>query len=549
MPFVYSLRREAIRCESSDREVHVTALVGEARALRDVQGNARVPRPYWRCGARLAAMEQVIRLAGHVPGEMARREPYVYLPFAVPVGARRIDVSYSYGEPVTAPFGMGPGNSVDIGVFDSRGHESLIAPGFRGWSGTARREFFITPEEATPGYIKGALFPGEWNVVLGMARLEPEGVRYEVVVRVQVDSAVAGDPSSESSTSRSDGTSFEYLPPRRAGRMSGVASASVAAPGGGQWLKGDLHCHTVHSDGANTVREMVEHAVELGLDFLAITDHNTNTHHAELDAISDLSIVLIPGEEVTTYWGHANTWGLREWTEFRCYTEETMRSLLEHVRARGAMLSINHAKCVGPPWLFRGWEGFPAMEVWQAPWRHYNFESLEKWDGLLQRGERLVAVGGSDVHSIPPAAPRHPHGLAEPTTWVYASEATEGGVLSAIQAGRVFVTDSPRSPTHLALYADEDGDGRFGKMMGDTVAPQRTRFRVEVTAGREKRLWIVADGEPLDIVPIETDDARVEFTVDMSRYGYVRAELRGYRGRPERGEVVWGMTNPMWSGK
>lgn len=477
-------------------------------------------------------MEQTIRLEGFVPGEQARRDPYVYLPFQVPAGARRVHVSYSYSEPVNAPFGMGAGNTVDIGVFDSRGREFLSAPGFRGWSGGARREFFISPEEATPGYIKGALFPGEWNVVLGMARLEPEGVRYAVDVRVETDGAPPSDPVARGSS------------PERG--EAAVASAPIAAPGEGRWMKGDLHCHTLHSDGANTVREIVEHAVGLGLDFLAITDHNTNTHHAELDAITDLPIVLIPGEEVTTYWGHANTWGLREWVEYRCYTEETMRSVLEHLRARGAMLSINHAKCIGPPWLFRGWEGFPAMEVWQAPWRFYNFESLERWDGLLQGGQRVVAVGGSDVHAIPPAAPRHPHGLAEPTTWVYASEASEGGVLSALRAGRAFITDSPRSPTHLALYADEDGDGRYEKMMGDEVSPGRVRFRAEVTAGREKRLWVVADGETLDIVPIEEDDARVEFTVDMSRHRYVRAELRGWRGRPERGEVVWALTNPVW---
>jgi hypothetical protein len=99
----------------------------------------------------------------------------------------------------------------------------------------------------------------------------------------------------------------------------------------------------------------------------------------------------------------------------------------------------------------------------------------------------------------------------------------------------------------VVLLADEDGDGRYEKMMGDEVAPERTRFRAEVTAGREKRLWVVADGEVLDIVPIEEDDARVEFTVDMSRHRYLRAELRGYRGRPERGEVVWGLGNPVFS--
>ena len=494
-------------------------------------------------------MEQVIRLEGHIPGEMARRDPYVYLPFQVPVGARRIEVAYSYGEPATAPFGAG--NSVDIGLFDSRGRDFLGAEGFRGWSGTARREFFVAEDDATPGYIKGALFPGEWNVILGCAQLEPAGVRYSVDVKVVTDPPRDTLTRSETSALREARESFEYLR-TSGGSATSVASAAVAVHGQGRWLKGDLHCHTLHSDGANTVGEMVEHAIELGLDFLAITDHNTNTHHAEMDALvrrGGGGIVLIPGEEVTTYWGHANTWGLREWVEFRCYNEETMRGVLDYLTRRGAMLSINHAKCIGPPWLFKGWEGFPAMEVWQAPWRFYNFESLEKWDGLLQRGERVVAVGGSDVHSIPPAAPRHPHGLAEPTTWVYASEASEGGVLSAIRAGRTYVADSPGSPMRVVLLADEDGDGRFEKMMGDEVSPRRVRFRAEVTAGREKRLWVVTDAGALDIVPSEQDDAVVEFTVDMGRHKYVRLELRGFRGRPERGEVVWALSNPIWAAR
>src|SRR5512132_4363170 len=108
------------------------------------------------CVLAFAAMEQKIRLEGFVPGEQARRDPYVYLPFQVPAGARRIEVAYSFSEPVNAPFGMGAGNTLDSGVFDSRGREFLTAPGFRGWSGGARSEFFISAGEATPGYIKGA---------------------------------------------------------------------------------------------------------------------------------------------------------------------------------------------------------------------------------------------------------------------------------------------------------------------------------------------------------------------------------------------------------
>ncbi len=329
-------------------------------------------------------------------------------------------------------------------------------------------------------------------------------------------------------------------PPARADGADAIA----AKIGAGRWLKGDLHCHTLHSDGANPVSEVVQNAVELGLDFLAVTDHNTTTHHPELARLAYQPIILIPGEEVTTYWGHANTWGLREWVEFRCADEDSIKAVLQRVRERGAMLSINHAKCIGPPWLFRGWD-YDCMEVWQAPWRFYNWESLAKWDNQLQAGRRVVAVGGSDVHSVPPAAPRHPHGLAEPTTWVYA-EPSEAGILAAIRAGHAYISDAPRG-AHLSLWADEDGDGKYEKMMGDTVAPGVVRFRVDVTGGMDRRLWIMSDGVPIDIISIDRAETQIEFTLDMNGRKYVRAELRGYRGSPARGEVVWAMTNPVWN--
>ncbi|HEV2819866.1 MAG TPA: DNA polymerase/3'-5' exonuclease PolX [Solirubrobacteraceae bacterium] len=44
-----------------------------------------------------------------------------------------------------------------------------------------------------------------------------------------------------------------------------------------QDLRGDLHCHTVASDGRNTVEEMARGARERGLEYLAITDHSA-TH-------------------------------------------------------------------------------------------------------------------------------------------------------------------------------------------------------------------------------------------------------------------------------
>ena len=42
-------------------------------------------------------------------------------------------------------------------------------------------------------------------------------------------------------------------------------------------IRGDLHCHTVASDGKNTIAEMVSAALELGYEYVAITDHSA-TH-------------------------------------------------------------------------------------------------------------------------------------------------------------------------------------------------------------------------------------------------------------------------------
>ena len=488
-------------------------------------------------------MKETVRIEGHLTAEKVRQNPYFYLPFNVPNNASRIHVSYGYSDPVTAPFGNGPGNVVDIGIFDSRGYDFPQPAGFRGWSGAARPEFFLAPENATPGYIRGDLFPGEWNIMLGVDRVESEGVRYDVSVTIEKQQAPSGEKQARSSRSARPDAS-----PTVRGEPVEAAGHSTPNKNGAHWLKGDLHCHTVHSDGLNSVEEIVRNAVGLGLDFLAVTDHNTSTHFEELERLSDLPIVLIPGEEVTTYWGHANMWGLREWIDFRCADEASIDRVRRYVLQKGGLISVNHPKSVGPPWFFRGWDGYPSMEVWQAPWRFYNWESLERWDSLLRSGQRVVAVGGSDVHSIPPAEPRHPHGLANPTTWVYA-EPTEASVLDAIRAGHVLITDAPND-TQLTLTADADGDGRFETLMGDTIAPREDgrplRFRLEVRGGMYRRLWLIADGVPIDIRALNRVESTHEFSLDVSGTRYVRAELRGHRGRPERGEVVWAMTNPIW---
>ena len=498
-------------------------------------------------------MRQKIYFDGQATEEDVRRDAYIYLPFTVPPRARRIEVSYHYEHPNRNSFGVGTGNALDIGVFDARGTDFLTG-GFRGWSGEARSGFFIAPTEATPGYLRGPLLPGEWNLILGM-KLQDPACRYWVSVDLDValdDRAVAGATGSPAGAPRES-------VPRPVGGGAGQEPGSRRAGGPPGWYRGDLHNHTVHSDGLNTIPELVTCARERGLDFFAITDHNTSSHHEEMALLGDLGVLLIPGEEVTTYWGHANVWGLREWLDFRCQDSEAVRRVMDYAERKGALFSVNHPKSVGPPWEFSQ-NPYRCMEVWQAPWRWYNWESLNAWEERLGRGERIVAVGGSDTHSIPPARPMHPHGPGEPTTWVYCENGlSEKGLLDAIAKGHVFVSEDMKGPT-LILTARLDGsvgspkaatggDGSFETMMGDTIEVgegANVTFRLQYAGPAGKKLRLLRGRELVLEIEAPREEYTHELTLPVAEPGYVRAEVMGLRGRPERGEVVHAMTNPIF---
>jgi hypothetical protein len=253
---------------------------------------------------------------------------------------------------------------------------------------------------------------------------------------------------------------------------------------------------------------MARFAKKRGLDFLAITDHNTTTHMPVIDAWRDAPLLLIPGEEVTTYSGHANVWGLREWVDFRWTTDAEIHRLLQWVEARRRPFSINHPKRVGPPWQFSD-PGFGVREVWQAPWRWYNWESVDAWDQELAAGRHIVPVGGSDAHSAPPAEPRHPHHVGDPTTWLFCDDGlSEPAALAAITAGRTAISDGPRGPL---LWLEQDSESRI-----------TARFR----RGAGTTLEFIADGERLHRAELRRSSGGYRLPPGIRFDRYLRAELR-----------------------
>ncbi len=444
---------------------------------------------------------QTLEMTGTwTPAEVAT-DPYRYLPFTVPPLTCRIAVAYTTAPPASA---MGAGRRLGIGLFDSRGIAFLEPNGFRGWTGPFRAEFTLAPDAATPGYRRGLLPAGEWHVMLDSDGMPPDGCRYHVTVTITVAESAADVPAP-----------LPYPP---------------YAPGvlvrGARWYRGNLHAHTDHSDGANSVAEMAAEHRRWGLDFGAMTDHNLVNPELATGAHPDF--LWLPGEEVTTQWGHLNVWGLAadDWLDFRCTDLAGMERIIAEARVRGALTSINHPKEDGPDWIFPALPATDAFEAWQAPWFLSNYGTLALWEGQLRAGLRPTAVGGSDLHRIGTPEHPYPYHIGNPTTWVWAEELSIPGILAGIRAGHVFISADPAGPQlHLRAHGP-DGDALPGDQL-TLHEGEPLRLRAEVIAGSGRLIRFLGPAGVLHESPILTDHQVVEYQVHdtFTVPAYIYAQL------------------------
>jgi hypothetical protein len=376
------------------------------------------------------------------------RSVYQYLPVEVPPGTAALRVALEYER---------SGAVIDLGC--------LGPAGFRGWSGGARESFVIGASDATPGYLPGEIEPGLWQVMLGLHQLPLDGTAYRVTAEI---------------TPREAGWLPQALaaPPMPAERPS---PASLPARPGYRWLAGDLHSHTVHSDGAMTVPELAELAARRGLDFLAVTDHNTISHHSQLGgAARKYGIALVAGQEVTTAYGHANVFGDVGWIDFRNEADDW----LDAAERAGGLMSVNHPIAGPVAWLRAMRRRPPLVEVWHWSWLDLSWTiPLSWWQAW---SPSAIPVGGSDWHREGSDAP-----VGQPTTWVEvptdAAEAAGaiGGmaiadpaaILSALRAGRVAISATRDSAVLLRANGSPDGDlvavGGDGLILASAEGPCR----------------------------------------------------------------------------
>lgn len=333
---------------------------------------------------------------------------YHKVPFQVPAGVPSLGVQVSFDR--------------DRGVIDL-GCEG--PNGWRGWSGGARTEFTIGLDAATPGYLPGPIESGSWAVVLGLHNL-PDGP-VPVRVKITFPSEVEIPPQ----------VHVPVPAPVRRG-----SERNLPAPSGKKWYAGDPHNHTFHSDGSLSIEELAALGVEMGLDYLGVTDHNTISHQPFLPQVSkEYGITLIPGQEVTTHRGHANAYGDIGWVDFR----EPVDNWVHHTHSRGGMFSINHAIDADCSWVSPLSEPPSSVELWHSSWfRDIYGDGIFAWLSLQDRNVTLL--GGSDFHRL--EGPQRP---GVPTTWVLAASNSAEDLLAGMREGRTTITGTVTEKDGVAV--------------------------------------------------------------------------------------------------
>jgi hypothetical protein len=213
-------------------------------------------------------------------------------------------------------------------------------------------------------------------------------------------------------------------------------------------ISGNLHMHTPFSDGEKYHAEIADKAIEAGLDFVIVTDHNIWVDGVEGYYENDYGrVLLLTGEEVHNVRrepqaSHFLAYGAEQ--ELAALAPDP-QTLIDTTLKSGGFGFLAHPHEKDLPIVNEinlGWhdwdiEGYTGLEIWNymSSFKNRLAEGLERlplkrkwlgmllavrmalnpdkvitapepetlalWDELLASGKRIVAIGNSDAHATP----------------------------------------------------------------------------------------------------------------------------------------------------
>ena len=222
-----------------------------------------------------------------------------------------------------------------------------------------------------------------------------------------------------------------------------------------RWYKGNLHTHTVNSDGDSTPEEVTAWYREHGYNFLVLSDHNKITDVSGLNATQGAngSFLLITGEEVSDQYGgkplHMNAYNPDRLVapQHGDSVASTIQNNVNEIKRANGVPSVNHPNfhwaitikdllAVKGLGLFEVYNGHPMVNNQGGG----GFPSLDAmWDALLTAGQRLYGIAVDDAHHFKKFGKEHSnpgHGWVQ----VHSQALTAPAILRAIEAGEFYAS-------------------------------------------------------------------------------------------------------------
>lgn len=308
---------------------------------------------------------------------------------------------------------------------------------------------------------------------------------------------------------------------------------------------GNLHMHTTTSDGHGSQEEVADAAINAGLDFIAVTDHNTlPTELTGYYYRGHERVLRLIGQEVhdvgrTPERSHLLIYGTNE--DLSRFADQP-QNLIREVQKRGGLSFLAHPVDCGVPqynqpelsWDDWDVEGYTGIEIWNFMTSfkcllrsrlHAAFYGLfpsrihrgpeigliERWDRMLEAGAQIVAIGNADAHALPVRLGPLRRTIF-PYEWLFRAVNThvllderlsgdvagdQTRILQAIERGRCFVGFDRSAPTNDFMFSAHSEHGKV--IMGERLLfslgatlQVRTPFPAHIRvllAGRVIREW------------------------------------------------------------
>jgi predicted metal-dependent phosphoesterase TrpH len=163
-------------------------------------------------------------------------------------------------------------------------------------------------------------------------------------------------------------------------------------------IKADLHIHTCYSiDCLTPLEQIVERCLKLGINCIAVADHNTIAGAVKLREIAPFKVIV--AEEILTPVGEIMGLFLSEEVARGLSPQET----ISRIRSQGGLVAIPHPFGRSLPWkanMLTSAEVLSQVDIIEAfnsrtPFSKGNVSSLK-----LAKEQGKAASAGSDAHTL-----------------------------------------------------------------------------------------------------------------------------------------------------